>query len=133
MIVHRKLICPDGTELVSRHRHNFVTHVDKTNGKTYMLDGGIDNGYFRVSVNGDEKIVEITSSHPFEEIRNNLERYNERSKTYVKLKDISNEWLENIITWFIEKELDKAKVFLIYLEEKLYRMENEIYVPEELC
>jgi hypothetical protein len=133
MIVHRKLICPDGTELVSRYRHNFVTHVDKTNGKTYMLDGGIDNGYFRVSVNGDEKIVEITSSHPFEEIRNNLERYNMHSKTYVKLKDISNEWLENIITWFIEKELDKAKVFLIYLEEKLYRMENEIHVPEELC
>lgn len=33
---------PDGTVLQSKHRHDYVTHVDKTNGLTYMVDGGVE-------------------------------------------------------------------------------------------
>jgi len=32
---------PDGTVLVSRHRHDFVTYKDK-NGQSYAVDGGTD-------------------------------------------------------------------------------------------
>jgi hypothetical protein len=41
---------PDGTEIFSRHRHDYVTHVDK-NGETYMVDGG--TAYLRRSVSVD--------------------------------------------------------------------------------
>ncbi len=39
---------PDGTVIESRHRHDFVTHVD-ANGEEYMVDGGLD--YIRANVN----------------------------------------------------------------------------------
>lgn len=39
---------PDGTEIYSRHRHDYVTHED-ANGETYMVDGGTE--YLRRSKN----------------------------------------------------------------------------------
>jgi len=129
MVLFRKLITPDGTELVSRSVHDFVTHDDK-NGKWYMLDGGVSSGYYRSSANGDEKIVEITTKDPFETIREYFERWNYYGKEYVKLKNISCNWLQNIIDYFIEKGLQNNPIFLIFVEEKLYRAENEIYIPE---
>ncbi len=39
---------PDGTELISRSVHDYVTYKD-ANGETYMVDGG--NDYLRRSVN----------------------------------------------------------------------------------
>ena len=43
-------ICtPDGTLLISKHRHDFVSHTD-ANGHVYSIDGGID--YNRISWTG---------------------------------------------------------------------------------
>ena len=52
---------PDGTVIVSKHRHDYVTYVDK-NGKTYMVDGGLD--YQRRSANGDEFSIVIHDDAP---------------------------------------------------------------------
>lgn len=51
MILRNSLRCPDGTELISRNRHDYVTHKD-ANGNIYMVDGGLE--YIRRSANGDE-------------------------------------------------------------------------------
>ena len=130
MVIYRELITPDGTKLVSHHRHDFVTHTDK-NGKWYMIDGGIGNEYWRSSAHGDEFINEVKLSDSFDKVRCNFERYNMYSRSYVKLKDISDKWLQNIIDWFIEHNYANSWVFRLFIEEKLFRAENEIYIPEE--
>ena len=62
-VVYSALRTPDGTLLESKHRHDFVSHED-ANGKTYMLDGGLD--YIRSSCNGDEVFIEVTLDYPHE-------------------------------------------------------------------
>jgi hypothetical protein len=47
-IVANRMRTPDGTILHSKHRHDYVTHID-ANGEEYMLDGGMD--YIRTNVN----------------------------------------------------------------------------------
>lgn len=128
MVVYREMVTPDGTKLISRHRHDYQAYTDK-NGKYYMLDGGLNSGYYRRSANGDEKIVEVTTNDNFELIRIHFARYNRFTRTYVNLCDINNDWLQNIIDYYIDNGYKKEKLFYLFLEEKIYRAENEIYVP----
>lgn len=65
-LVYSALKTPDGTVLVSYHRHDYKTHLDK-NGKQYMIDGGLD--YVRCSINGDEDMLQVYTDHPFEVVR----------------------------------------------------------------
>lgn len=48
---------PDGTTLVSNHRHDYVTYRDK-NGLIYMVDGG--NDYLRRTVHEDHPYTEMS-------------------------------------------------------------------------
>lgn len=127
MVLLTKLITPDGTELVSRHRHHYVVHHDK-NGKMYMVDGGGEY-YYRASCNGDEKIIQVTTEDDFEVIRENYALFNNHIQSYVLLKDISDDWLQNIIDWYIMHNY-KGKLLFLHIEEKLYRAEKEYSVPE---
>ena len=65
-ILSNRMLTPDGTILESKHRHDYVTHLD-ANGKEYMLDGGLD--YVRSSANGDEQYLTICSDDPHEVLR----------------------------------------------------------------
>lgn len=40
MIIRNGIRTPDGTEIFSQHRHDYVSHKDK-NGSTYGVDGGL--------------------------------------------------------------------------------------------
>ena len=40
-LIRNSTLTPDGTHLISRHRHDYVEHTD-TNGKTYAIDGGLE-------------------------------------------------------------------------------------------
>lgn len=74
-IIKNSITTPDGTELISRHRHDFVSHVDK-NGGEYYIDGG--NEYLRRGFPADK------------------ESYKENS---VYLEDVSLDEAANIATW----------------------------------
>ncbi len=55
-ILRSRMRTPDGTILESKHRHDYVTHLD-ANGNEYMLDGGL--AYVRSSANGDEEMLTV--------------------------------------------------------------------------
>lgn len=128
MIIYRHLKAKDGKLLISRHRHDFVNYEDKE-GNHYMLDGGY-GGYYRRSPKGE--IFEVSITDDFKVIREYFERYNQLEQRYIKLKDISDEWLTNIIDWYIEESeiLDYLNVnhdiVLLFIKEKQYRNFQEI-------
>lgn len=125
MIIYNAIKCNHCHDvIVSRHRHDFV----KCTCLSIFVDGGLD--YLRRGYKYPSDIIDLSleDNAPFETIRQYFDRYNGISKKYVKLKDIDNEWLENIITWFIDKNLEFTRIFRLFLEEKIYRNEKEIYV-----
>ena len=69
-LVKNCLETPDGTVLYSRSRHDYKTHLD-ANGKTYMIDGGLD--YVRCSANGDEIHRCVWDDEPFDKVRKAVE------------------------------------------------------------
>ena len=118
------LLC--GNIVISRHRHDFVTcecgNVSVDGGLQYLRRLYVDNDSF--------KELSMFSDLPFEEIRNYYYRYNRYTKEYVNLCDMSNAWLENIITYLIERSATNNIYFRLFIEEKLYRTEQEIYVAD---
>lgn len=122
-LIYSAIRTPDGTILESRHVHDYVTHLDK-NGETYMLDGGVD--YIRRSGNIEEaEDLSLYSDAPFEQLREVITR-GSRGKdgsqplTYIKLKDIDNEYLDALIDY--EEELRPNNRYLtFYKQEKEFR------------
>jgi len=70
-LILNRWLTPDNTELISRHRHNFVSHIDKVTKQEYFIDGG--TSYCRVS-NPDGKMVDccLYDDAPFERLRKAL-------------------------------------------------------------
>ena len=60
-IILNSLKTPDGTVLISRHRHDYRTYTD-ANGKTYMVDGGLD--YLRRSAHADYTDLSLYNNEP---------------------------------------------------------------------
>ena len=67
-LLRNAIITPDGTFLQSWSRHDIQFHKDKTNGKRYMVDGGLS--YLRRSANGDEVEASVYDDQPHERARN---------------------------------------------------------------
>jgi len=117
-LVYNAIRTPDGTLLESLNRHDYRTHLDK-NGETYVNDGG--NEYIRRSLNKIEaEDLSVYTDSPHEQIRKVLRR-----NGTTLLKDISDEWLDNIIIY--EEDLRPNNPFLpIYRAEKEFRKMNDI-------
>jgi hypothetical protein len=124
---------PDGTVLVSRYTHDFVCHEDVVTGTRYCLDGGT-GWYRRILPGGPYLDLAVYSSDPFEKIREVLERGNrgkdgDQPLEWVKLKDMSDEWLKALIIWIEENQPDNQyKPY--YIKEIEYRKENQITISE---
>jgi hypothetical protein len=90
---------PDGTILVSRHRHDYKTHLD-ANGKEYMVDGGLD--YCRRSANGGEVDLTMTDEQPHSIQRDVLEwgTYGKDGKqplSYISIGEMETEHIEAVL------------------------------------
>ena len=124
-VVFRSMTTPDGTELISRYNWDYQSHKDK-NGKIYAIDSGLSLVYKRL-IQGDETIKIVFSTDDFEEVRKYMYRYNPNENKYITLKDISDDWLENIITWYLDIPAEKRdkqiswEFLVLFLREKQYR------------
>ena len=95
-ILSNKMRTPDGTILESKHRHDYVTHLD-ANGNEYMLDGGLD--YVRVSANGDEEMLTVYDDDPYEDIRGVVKwgtfgKNGGETLVHVRIADMSTQHLQ---------------------------------------
>ena len=90
VLLHNALQTPDGTIIESRHRHDYKEYTD-ANGKTYMIDGGLD--YVRCSVHGDENNMCVWDDDPYDKIREAVDWgtfgiNGDQPLSYVKLCDM---------------------------------------------
>lgn len=120
-LIYNAIRTPDGTVLVSYHRHDYVTHLD-TNGETYFTDGGTE--YIRRSVNKvPAEDLSLYDDEPFEVIREHVYRGG-RGKSgkeelkYVKLSEVGDEWLGAIIDYENEYRPNNPQL-------KWYNLEND--------
>ena len=95
-VIYSAMRTPDGTVIESRHRHDYVTHKD-ANGKTYMLDGGLD--YVRASMNGDEEFITVALEDGHDKVREYLTwgtrgPNGDQPLRHVKLKDMDTDHIE---------------------------------------
>lgn len=116
-----KIQTPDGTILHSKHRHDYVTHTDTITGEVIILDGGTD--YRRMS--GTNYIdLAVYSDDDFSLIRKHFVRggYGKNGDEHLQwtvLKDMSDEYLEAVITYEIER--NNTKYLFLYLKEQEWR------------
>ena len=130
-IVLNAIKTPDGTVLMSHHRHDYVTYTDKTNGLEYMVDGGHE--YLRRNVHeGDPyEEVSVTDSAPFEQIRESLHwgnrgKDNRQPLMYVPISKMADDHIQAILDLKMGAEWVQSTM----REELSYRKENNISVAE---
>ena len=115
---------PDGTILESKHRHDYVTHMD-ANGKEYMLDGGLD--YVRCSAHGDEEMFTLMSDDSHEVIREVVTwgtygREGDQLITHVKIADMDDDHLQACIDG--TRGYPRPAMYKVMQDELEYRNEN---------
>ena len=120
-----KIICPDGTVLESRHRHDYQEH-EQEDGRVYLIDGGLD--YQRIGFS-DTKFTNCTYyvGDDHSKIREHFEwtRHMDADGNplpvyeVVLLKDITDSHLDALIEW--TKEDYPQYVNDLFVAEKEWR------------
>jgi hypothetical protein len=116
---------PDGTVLYSRSRHDYKTHLD-ANGKTYMIDGGLD--YVRCSAHGDEIHHCVWDDEPFDKVRKAVEwgTYGingDQPLKWVKLCDMETAHINAVLKVCNLIGESYARAFRLELEQRAIREE----------
>jgi hypothetical protein len=118
-LVRNAIQTPDGTILVSRFRHDYQSHTD-ANGKTYVVDGGLD--YIRASVHEDQISLAVYDTDEFWLVRESVEwgtygKDGDQPLSYVKLSDMD--------TAHIEAVLETQQLFIRPVIRKAMELELE--------
>lgn len=118
-IVRNSMRTPDGTEIVSRHRHDFVEYTD-ANGRRYSVDGGF--AYLRHGWEVDDfEDTSVFSDDDFEKIREAFEwgsygKTGQEKLHYIKLKDMEDAHIAAILKTQTQLDPETLEVF----EKELY-------------
>ena len=128
VLLYRHLRTPDGTTLISSHRHDYKTHLD-VNGKEYMLDGGLE--YLRCSINGDEDFFNLYNTDSIVAIRQYVGRsgYGKDGRGPYRaalLKDMSDQWVKASILFVLDAGDEMYGD--VYQRELDYRKEHNIKI-----
>lgn len=125
---------PDGTVLISRFTHDFVSYTD-ANGEEYFIDGGMD--YTRTSVNKEPAkllcLYDTDMKYLFEEIRKYVYRgtFDENGERIWKpICELSNNHLDNIIKYNKERGHSGSKQEKVIKKEIKYRKEHGIVIED---
>lgn len=99
MLLKNAIRTPDGTVLVSRHRHDYQEYTD-ANGKTYMIDGGLD--YCRTTAHEDQEWLGASADDPHDLIRERFEwatygPKGDQPLSYIALKDMGTDHIQNCL------------------------------------
>ena len=123
--VANRIRTPDGTILESMNRHDYVTYID-TNGKEYMVDGGLD--YLRRNIHDDAPYEELSlvSTDEHSVIREVFKwgTYGIDGKQklkYVILKDMSWDHIEAILETQVHV---REHIRQLFMNELDYRGKN---------
>jgi len=118
--------CKCGDNIQSYHVHDYKMCTCWN----AMVDGGLE--YERWGWQEEGSVINFSlymEDHPFSIIRQYYYRWNHIKKTYVLLKDIDDEWLENILKFYIPSDEQlgnmRDEYLLLFLMEKQYRNEEE--------
>lgn len=128
ILIANRIQTPDGTILHSKHRHDFVCHIDKVNGERYCVDGG--NYYQKISFEKNPPIdCSIYSTDDFEEVRKVFLRgtYGKDGNEplhYIALCEMSEEWIFNVIKCI--RDILKDDVY----DETIQKVYLELYYAE---
>lgn len=97
ILVANRWMSPDGTILHSKHRHDYVQHIDTLTGNLAFVDGGTD--YIRIG--GDQPLIDmcVYTDDPHEKIRDAFVwgARRDSSLEYIKLKDLETGHIRNIL------------------------------------
>lgn len=137
-ILVSQIECPDGTMLVSRHGHDYVTHTCTKTGLEFMLDGGNDDQQYNVYESYPFEVINrsIYSDDDFELIRQHYCRggrgkNGDKPLQWVPLCEMSNEWLEACIKYNLERGQEINTPNILYQAELDYRKENNIVIADD--
>lgn len=122
--------------ITSHYRHNFVsckcTCCSVDGGRSYLK-----RSYSFAREEGSLPYTElsITSSAPFEDVRKALMRGSRgvcgyKPLTWVALADISNDYLDNLITYQEENMYTDSIDYKYQVMERQYRIDNNIVIEE---
>lgn len=124
-IIRNAIMTPDGTYLRSYHRHDYVEHLDRFTGETYIVDGG--NDYLRRSINTTPpEFMDVYLSDPFEVVREAFvwKSYGKNYEhlpdgIYIKLCDMTTEHIEAILE--TQRQIKGTYVEMLFKKELVLR------------
>lgn len=95
-----------------------------------MVDGGLN--YARWGWEKENTVINMSvylEDKPFSIIRQLFYRWNRHEGKYVTLMNMSDEWLDALLVYYLPGPNQKSSMMYVYLllfiEEKLYRAEKE--------